>query len=315
MDESDLLIFKNSHKPATPSDIYKKIKKEYGPIIKQKTVYTSIYRLQNLGFINKKRKQNGKYMEIQQANIPVASYLNNLLDEYPHLINKGIFKDTSLEIQLSLLHNNCSAKLISEIINLSPRNTKRYLSKLYKLAIIKRHTKDKSSNEHIWEINKVNNELVKFLETYEEFNALKITQKIDKNASLIWLKGMEFLIKTQKNIQQSKFQKTGAGVLGKYGLKLLPGDTFFYYSNRNLNIWDHAFLTLLSRKHDPTQLRYLAYLYHMKQPDKDEFKQKGEYYIKEAAKKVIDLFEHGQETTELKMKHIKELEQLYGRQK
>ena len=311
MNQIDLLVFKNSHEKATPSELHDKIKDKHGSIVKYKTIYTSIYRLQKLGLIEKTKI--GKKIQIHQTNIPVASYLNNLIDEYPHYIHKGIFKDTSLQIQLSLLHNNCSAKIIAEIANLSFRNTKRYLSKLHKLAIIRRHDEKKSSNEYNWEINKRNNELIKFLEAHEEFNALKIIQRIDKKSSLIWLNGIEFLIKTQKNIKQPKFKKTGAAVLENYGLKLLPGNNFYFHSNRKLNIWDHAFLTVLSRRKDPTQLRYLAFLYYMKHPNKDEFKAKGEYYDKEAMQKVINLFEYGQETTDLKMKYIRELEQLYGR--
>jgi len=311
MNEIDLLVFKSSHEKATPSEIYYKIKDRYGSILEYKTIYTSVYRLQKLGFIEK--KELGKNIQIHQTNIPVALYLNNLIDEYPHYINKGIFKDTSLKIQLSLLHNNCSAKVITEIVGLSLRNTKRYLSKLYKLAIIRRYKEGKSSNEFNWEINKRNNVLIKFLEAYEEFNALRIIQRIDNKSSLIWQNGIEFLIKTQKNIKKAKFKKTGAEVLEDYGLKLLPGDNFYFYSNRKLNIWDHAFLTVLSRRNDPTQLRYLAFLYHIKHPDTDEFKAKGEYYDKEVMQKVIDLFEHGQESSDLKMKYIRELEHLYGR--
>ncbi len=311
MNEIDLLIFQNSNELVTPSQMYHKIKKEYGSILKYKTIYTSIYRLQYLGLIEK--RENGKNIQIQQANIPVASYLKNLLDGYPHLLNKGVFKDTTLKVLLSMLHDKCTAKFIAEIVALSIRNTKRYLSKLHKLAIIKRYKEAKISNEYTWGINRINNELINFLEAYEEFKALQIIQSADKNASLIWLKGIEFLIKTQKNIQQSTFQKTGAAMLEKYGLKLLPGNNFYIYSNRKLNIWDDAFLTVLSRKQDPTQLRYLAYLYYIKQPNQDEFKSKGKYYYKEAMKQVIDLFQYNKETPQLKMKYIEELDQLYGR--
>ena len=106
MNEIDLLVFKSSHEKATPSELYDKIKDKYGPILEYKTIYTSVYRLQKLGFIEK--NEIGKNIQIHQTNIPVASYLNNLIDEYPHYIHKGIFKDASLKIQLSLLHNNCS---------------------------------------------------------------------------------------------------------------------------------------------------------------------------------------------------------------
>jgi len=55
-------------------------------------------------------------------------------------------------------------------------------------------------------------------------------------------------------------KKIGAEVLEKYGLGLLPSKKFYFYTNRKLNMWDHAFLTVLSRKQDSTQIRYLAYL-------------------------------------------------------
>lgn len=311
MNELDIIIFQISHKPITTAEILKKIKTEYKKKVAQKTIYTSIYRLENLGFITKKDK--GKNILIQQASIPVTSYLSTLIESYSHLINKGIFKETSLNILLTLLHNKHTAKSIADVAAISLRNTKRYLSKFHKLAIIKKYNKEKFTNEYTWEINKINNELMKFLEAYEEFRALKITKSMDTNAGLIWLNGIEFLIKSQKNIQKSNFKKTGAAVLERYGLKLLPGDKFYFYTHRKLNIWDHAFLTVISRRQDPTQLRYLAYLYKKHTPDEIEFRSKGNYYDKKAMKSVIDLFCNKKESSELKFKYIAELEQLYGR--
>ena len=53
MNEIDLLVFKSSHEKATPSELYDKIEDKYGPILEYKTIYTSVYRLQKLGFIEK----------------------------------------------------------------------------------------------------------------------------------------------------------------------------------------------------------------------------------------------------------------------
>ena len=255
-------------------------------------------------------KTTGKNVLIQQSSIPVTSYLNVLIENYSHLVNKGIFRETSLNILLTLLHNKNTSKCIAEINSISLRNTKRYLSKLHKLAIIKKQNNE--TKEHFWEINRINTEMVKFIEAYEEFRALKIIKSIDTNASLIWLNGVEFLIKSQKNIQETDFKKTGASVLEKYGLRLLSSDNFFFYTHRKLNIWDHAFLTVLSRRQDPTQLRYLAYLYKKNMNDKNEFILKGNYYDKNSMNLVLDFFYNKKESPELKLKHIEELEHLYG---
>jgi len=310
MNELDLIIFQISHEHITTVEIQKKIKTEYKKRVARKTIYTSIHRLEKLGFLTKKNK--GRKILIQQAAIPLASYLNTLIENYPHLVNKGIFKETSLNILLTLLHNKNTAKCIADAVGISLRNTKRHLSKFHKLAIIKKQNKEKTTNEHIWELNKINEELMKFLESYEEFRALKITKSLDTNAALIWLNGIEFLIKSQKSIQKTNFKKTGAAVLKRYGLKLLSADNFFFYTHRKLNIWDHAFLTVISRRQDPTQLRYLAYLYKKHIDTRNEFESKGNYYDKKAMISVLDFFCNKKESPELKFEYIEELEQLYA---
>lgn len=310
MNKIDLLVFKESLKRSSPKQVQESIKDSYNLDIGYKTIYTSVKRLLNLGFIEK--EESGKNIQIFQASTPVATYLTNLLDNYPHYINKDIFKNTSLKIQVCLLHNHLSAKSIAELVGISLRTTKRYLSKLHNLAIIKRMPNIESSNEHMWEINKINDELVTFLESYEEFKALKIIQKVDKESSILWINGIEFLIKTKKNIDNPSFKKTGASVLENYGLKLIAAENYFFYTKRDLDIWDHAFLMVLSRKNDPTQLRYLAFLYYTTDVNRDEFIKKGRYYNRNAMQKVINLFENNQETRDLKMKYIEELKQLYG---
>lgn len=310
MNKIDLLVFKESLKRSSPKQVQESIKDSYNLDIGYKTIYTSVKRLLNLGFIEK--EESGKNIQIFQASTPVATYLTNLLDNYPYYINKDIFKNTSLKIQVCLLHNHLSAKSIAELVGISLRTTKRYLSKLHNLAIIKRMPNIESSNKHMWEINKKNDELVTFLESYEEFKALKIIQKVDKESLILWINGIEFLIKTKKNIDNPSFKKTGASVLENYGLKLIAAENYFFYTKRDLDIWDHAFLMVLSRKNDPTQLRYLAFLYYTTDVNRDEFIKKGRYYNRNAMQKVINLFENNQETRDLKMKYIEELKQLYG---
>jgi hypothetical protein len=308
MNELDLLIFQISSEAITIEEIFKGMETKYKKKLAKKSIYTSIYRLEKLGFITKKNV--GKNVLIQQSSIPVASYLRILIENYPYLINKDIFKETSLHILLTLLHSKNNARCIAEINNSSVRNTKRYLSKLHKLAIIKKQKNE--TKEHYWEINKINIEMLQFLRAYEEFRALKITKSVGENVSLIWLNGVEFLIKSQKNIQKTNFIRTGAAVLENYGLRLLSSENFFFHTYRTLGIWDHAFLTVLSRRQDPTQLHYLAYLYKKNMEDKIEFMIKGGYYDTNAMNLVLDLFYNKKESAELKFEHIEELEQLYG---
>lgn len=310
MNELDLTIFYSVHGSSTIVEIKNKLEKIYNKIITKKTIYTSIYRLEKQGLITK--KESGNRIIIQQTPMPISSYLHNLIESYPHLIKKEFAKGKSLEILLTLLRNKCTVKLISGTIKGSDRNTIRYLTKFHKLALITKLDREHSTNAYAWEINKVNIELVKFLEAYEEFRAFRLLNSIDKNAALIWLNGIEFLCKSQKIIRHDNFKKTGAEVLEKYGLKLLPSEKFYFYTNRKLNMWDHAFLTVLSRKQDPTQIRYLAYLYKKQKPNLSEFVSKGTYYDEHAMKCVIDLFSHKKETSELKFEDIKELEKMYG---
>ena len=134
MNELDLKIFQISHEPISIEKVFEKIEPEYTKKLAKKSIYTSVYRLEKLGFITKKAM--GKNVLIQQSSAPVASYLNTLIENYPNLVNKGIFKETSLNILLTLLHNKNTSKCIAEINSISLRNTKRYQKNQFIQAFI-----------------------------------------------------------------------------------------------------------------------------------------------------------------------------------
>ncbi|MBE3121663.1 MAG: hypothetical protein IMZ43_00975 [Thermoplasmata archaeon] len=306
MNELDLLIFQHTHEPIAIKELTKKIHLS----VAQKTVYTSIYRLEKEGLLTAKKQ--GKNLLIQQSPQPVSAYLHTILETQPHLIKKHIFSTTSLHILLTLLHDILTVKRITEINHLSERNTRRHLSKLHKAAVIIKQKDHSTPHTYIWEINKLQREILQFLEAYEEFRAFKISKSIDANASLLWVHGIDFLIKTPQPVHQKYFIKTGAAALNQYGMKLLSTEHIYLYTKRTLDLWDHAFLMVLSRKNDANQLRYLAYLYKKHKPDPTEFLQKGTYYDPQSMHLVSDFFLKNKETPQLTRKDITELERLYG---
>jgi predicted transcriptional regulator len=310
MNELDLIIFHIAHNPITIKDLYERIHKEAHRNVALKALYTSIYRLEKQGFITK--KQQGKLILVQQSNQPISSYLHTVLENQPHFIKKQILTTTSLDILLTILHNSRTVKWIQEVNQLSERNTRRHLSKLHKAAIITKHQEDITLHSFTWKINTLQRELLQFLEAYEEFRALKIIESIDVNATLLWVRGIEFLIRTPQPIHHKQFKETGATALDCYGMKLLSTENVYIYTKRTLDLWDHAFLTVLSRKNDTNQLRYLAYLYKKHQSNATEFIQKGTYYDPQSMQIILDFFTQNKETPQLTIQDIKELEHLYG---
>lgn len=309
MNELDLIIFHIAHKPITIKELYEKIQKESHRKVAQKALYTSIDRLEKQGLTTK--KQQGKLILVQQSSQPISSYLHTVLESQPHFIKKQILTTTSLDILLTILHNSSTVKWIQQINQLSERNTRRHLSKLYKAAIITKH-QENTTHQSTWKINTLQHELLQFLEAYEEHRALKIVENMDISTPPLWIHGIEFLIRTQQPIHHKQFKKTGATALGRYGMKLLSTEDIFIYTKRTLGLWDHAFLTVLSRKNDTNQLRYLAYLYKKHQSNNKEFIQKGTYYDSQSMQLILDLFTQNKETPDLQIQDIKELERLYG---
>jgi len=312
MNELDLTIFHIAHNPLTIKDLYERIHKETHRNVAQKTLYTSIYRLEKQGFITK--KQQGKLILIQQSPQPLSSYLRTVLENQPHFIKKQILTATSLDILLTILHNSSTVKWIQEINQLSERNTRRHLSKLHKAAIITKHQEDNILHSFTWKINTLQRELLQFLEAFEEFRALKIIESINIGATPLWVHGIEFLIRTPQPIHLKQFKETGATALDRYGMKLLSTENVYIYTRRTLDLWDHAFLTVLSRKNDTNQLRYLAYLYKKHQSKITEFIQKGTYYDPQSMQIILDLIIKNKETPQLTIQDINELEHLYGEQ-
>jgi DNA-binding MarR family transcriptional regulator len=310
MNELDLLIFHIAHNPVTIKDLYEKIHKASHRNVAQKALYTSIDRLEKQGFITK--KQQGKLMLVQQSPQPISSYLHTVLENQPHFIKKQILTATSLDILLTILHNSCTVKWIQDITQLSERNTRRYLSKLHKAAIITKHQEENTPHSSTWKINTLQRELLQFLEAYEEHKTLQIIEDLDISATPLWIHGIEFLIRTPQSIHQKQFKQTGAAALGHYGMKLLSTENFYLYTRRTLDLWDHAYLTVLSRKNDTNQLRYLAYLYKKHQTNATEFIQKGTYYDSQSMQLILDLFTQNKETAQLTIQDVNELEKLYG---
>jgi DNA-binding transcriptional ArsR family regulator len=309
MNELDLVIFLTTHNPITIKELYEGIQKVSRRKVAKKALYTSIDRLEKQGFITK--KQQGKLILVQQSSQPISSYLHTMLQSQPHFIKKQILTATSLDILLTLLHNGSNVKWIQQINQLSERNTRRHLSKLYKAAIITKH-QENTTHQFTWKINTLQHELLQFLDAFEEYRALKIIEDMDLNATPLWIHGIEFLIRTPLPIYHKQFKKTGATALSRYGMKLLSTDNIYIYSRRTLDLWDHAFLTVLSRKNDTNQLRYLAYIYKKHQYNTVEFIQKGTYYDPQSMQLILDLFTQNKETPYLKIQDLKELEQLYG---
>jgi len=58
MNKIDLLVFKESHKRSSPKQVQESIKENYNLDTGYKTIYTSVKRLLNLGFIEK--EESGK---------------------------------------------------------------------------------------------------------------------------------------------------------------------------------------------------------------------------------------------------------------
>ena len=310
MNELDLLIFHTAHNPITIKDLYEKIYKQSHRNVAQKALYTSINRLEKQGFITK--KQQGKLLLVQQSPQPISPYLQTVLENQPHFIKKQILTSTSLGILLAILHHSCTVKWIQDITQLSERNTRRHLSKLHKAAIVTKHQKENNLHSSTWKINTLQRELLQFLDAYEEHRVLQIIEDINISATPLWIHGIEFLIRTPKPIHQKQFKQTGATALVRYGMKLLSAENVYLYTRRTLDLWDHAFLTVLSRKNDTNQLRYLAYLYKKHQSTTAEFIQKGNYYDPQSMQLILDLFTRNKETPQITLQDVSELEHLYG---
>jgi DNA-binding HxlR family transcriptional regulator len=309
MNELDLIIFHTAHNPITIKDLYERIRKGSHRAVAQKTLYTSINKLEKQGFMTK--KQQGKLIIIQQSHQPISSYLNTVLENQPHFKKKQILNTTSLDILLTIFNNSSTVQSIQEINQLSERTTRRHLSKLHKTAIITKH-QENTTLQSTWKINTLQRELLQFLEAYEEFRALKIIESIKISTTPLWLHGIEFLIRTPQPIHHKQFKETGATALERYGMKLLSTENVYLHTKRTLDLWDHAFLTVLSRKNDTSQLRYLAYLYKKYKPNTGEFVKKGLYYDPQSMQIILDLFTKNKETPQLRIQDIKELEYLYG---
>jgi DNA-binding MarR family transcriptional regulator len=310
MNELDLLIFHSAHRPITIKDLHEKIHKESPKNIAQKALYTSIDRLEKQDLIQKNHQ--GKLLLVQQSPQPISSYLNTVLENQPQFIKKQILTATSLDILLTLLHDGCTVKWIQDITQHSERNIRRHLSKLHKATIITKHQGEHNLHSSTWKINTLQHELLQFLETYEEHRALQIIENIPIKATPLWIHGIEFLIRTSHVLHQKQFKQTGATALDRYGMKLLSTENTYLYTRRTLGLWDHAFLTILSRKNDTNQLRYLAYLYKKHQSNTTGFIQKGTYYDPQSMHIILDLFTQNKETAQLKTQDIEELESLYG---
>lgn len=179
-----------------------------------------------------------------------STLLKTLLTEFAHVKFEDFLSGSSLEILYFLSKSPLSRKEIVFHTGLSQKTVQTKLKTLREFGIV-------FSERGFYRLNERFDLLKDFLLEFRRYLNLKVAQEFAKDATILWQRDEEFLIKTPEPKESKNFFLTSITAFHKYGVQLfLPEYYYYFYSQRKkkLNVEDVVLHALLL---DPTDTRVI----------------------------------------------------------
>jgi biotin operon repressor len=176
--------------------------------------------------------------------------LKTLLTEFAHVKFEDFLSGSSLEILYFLSKSPLSRKEIVFHTGLSQKTVQTKLKTLRQFGIV-------FSERGFYRLNERFDLLKDFLLEFRSYLNQKVAQEFAKDATILWQRDEEFLIKTTEPKESKNFFLTSITAFHKYGVPLfLPDYYYYFYTKRKkkLNVEDVILHALLL---DPTDTRVI----------------------------------------------------------
>jgi DNA-binding transcriptional ArsR family regulator len=179
-----------------------------------------------------------------------STLLKALLTEFAHVKLEDFLSGSCLEILYFLSKSPLSRKEIVFHTGLSQKTVQTKLKTLRQFGIV-------FSERGFYRLNERFDLLKDFLLEFRRYLNLKVAQDFAKDATILWQRDEEFLIKTSEPRESDNFFLTSITAFHKYGVPLfLPEYYYYFHSQRKkkLNVEDVVLHALLL---DPTDTRVI----------------------------------------------------------
>ena len=227
--------------------------------------------LKKKGLIETEKRGVSKHMFFSENKH--STLLKTLLTEFAHVKFEDFLSGSSLEILYFLSKSPLSRKEIVFHTGLSQKTVQTKLKTLRQFGIV-------FSERGLYRLNERFGLLKDFLLEFRRYLNLKVAQDFAKDATILWQRDEEFLIKTSEPKESDNFFLTSITAFHKYGVPLfLPEYYYYFHSQRKkkLNVEDVVLHALLL---DPTDTRVIMSVLLLLEKQKVN----SDYLIKESDK-------------------------------
>ncbi len=153
-----------------------------------------------------------------------ASRLRRVLDEFGHMKLEGIISLASLNVLSALAASPESSRAaLMQSADVSARTLHTTLKKLRELGVVRARTRG------IYEISDRFQPIAEFVREFDEYSNQIEAKEFCPDATVIWQRGCEFIIRTKCAEERKDFKLTAFSVFGQYGVQLFAAWRYYYH--------------------------------------------------------------------------------------
>lgn len=191
-------------------------------------------RLESKGFIS---KSNTLKKDISISDREHAQKFCDLVKRKQHIDWKPILSESKAKILTQLCYMPHPKKLLSQLTLRSEKTIRYSLERPREIGIL---TKDNEITERF-------RPLCSFLNSWRRYYNIKFKEEIAPNATFLWQGGLEFIIETEREIDDDRLQSTAPSALAK---DIFYTKNTYICSHVEQNIYEHILNTLTVRPDD-----------------------------------------------------------------
>lgn len=243
--------------------------------------------LKNKGFVESEKRGLSKRVAI--SGNKHSSLLKTFISEHQHMKFEKILSGPTIEILLPLTYSKTKLSEIAKKSGYSERTVRRVVKKLMEFGIV-------TAEKFYYSKNPVYKLLYDFVEEFQRYLNLKLALKLSPDAVILWERGNEFIVKTQREIKEREnLFSTCFAKMYHFGIKLmLPEYRYYFYTpyKKRLKIEDVALHTLAVDRMSARNTLYVLLLIakNLHKIDPDYLKKETEKL--ELEKTVHQLFDY-----------------------
>ncbi len=197
-----------------------------------------ITRLKDKGFVTKTGKLKKK---IKTAKTEHAQKYCELTAVFPHIDWKDLLSHSNAEILTQICAFNQNIKQLSKTTDKTKRTIRDNLRKPKEIGLVKR-------KDNVFKITERFTPCCSFLKSWRYFYHISLKDEIKPNSTIIWQRGLEFIVESSSPIEEKNFIETGPSYLTDLDDELVYTSYTYIYTKRELDMKEHLKNALILEK-------------------------------------------------------------------